>query len=265
MRVFAHRGASAAYAEHTRAAFSHALSVGVDGVETDVHLSADGHLVCWHDATLDRTSSGRGPVRAHRLSELRALDVHTWKNPSLPAGYGRPQEQLVTLDELTAMMIDSGRTVELAVEMKHASSMSGALEDAVLEWLRRWGWDARTCLLAPEGKRSRVSVSVMSFSRDSLRRVASLVPASMLCPLFEADDRDAVQIGTSTRGGAAGLLGPSVQWLFHHGSVLRSWTQAGRIVRMWTVLTDDELNQARTLGVQQVTVNDPEWALQRLS
>lgn len=97
VKIFAHRGASAHYAEHTRAAFAHALAIGADGIETDIQLSADGHLVCWHDSTLDRIFSGHGPVRAHRLADLQKLDVHSWKatrHPTavlpLPTAYGPP-------------------------------------------------------------------------------------------------------------------------------------------------------------------------------
>lgn len=168
MKVFAHRGASAAYAEHTRAAFAHALALGVAGIETDVQLSADGHLMCWHDATLDRTSSGTGPVRDYCLAELRGLDVHSWKSldgatPLMaPAVFGCAEDQLVTLDQLTRMMLEADRELELAVEMKIVSPSDGAIEAAVLNWLRRWGWDAATGRLCPNGQASLVNVSVMS-------------------------------------------------------------------------------------------------------
>ena len=70
--VFAHRGASAAFAEHTRAAYLQALADGADGVECDLHLTRDQHLVLLHDANLDRTSDGTGPVAERTLRELRA-------------------------------------------------------------------------------------------------------------------------------------------------------------------------------------------------
>lgn len=258
MKVFAHRGASSDYAEHTRAAFAHALALGVDGIETDVQLSADGHLICWHDSTLDRTSSGTGPVRAHRLTELRKLDVHSWKrsglpNPAqLPSAYNSPEGQLVTLDQLAQMMLDAGYEVELAVEMKIDPCSDGAIEDAVLEWLQRWEWNAATGTLMPNGHPTEVSVSIMSFSSDALRRVACLIPPSRLCALFDEDSEDFVD---------AELVGPSVRWLADAGS-LHTWIRAGLMVRMWAVETDSQLHAARRLGVQQVTVNDPSWALQ---
>src|SRR5919202_16066 len=54
--VFAHRGSSAALPEHTLAAYVRALDEGSDGLECDVRLTRDGHLVCVHDRRLDRTS-----------------------------------------------------------------------------------------------------------------------------------------------------------------------------------------------------------------
>src|SRR5699024_2961200 len=145
------------------------MALGVDGIGTDVQLAADGQLVCWPAATLNRTSSGAGPVHAHRLGDLRKLDVHSWKTPGasglshLPSAYTSAEGQLVTLDQLTQMMVDAGHPVELAVEMKIGACRDGAIEGAVLEWLQRWGWNAATGTLMPHGRRTGVSVSVMSF------------------------------------------------------------------------------------------------------
>lgn len=75
--VVAHRGASAERPEHTLAAYELALQEGADGVECDVRLTRDGHLVCVHDRTVDRTSSGTGLVSELTLDELKALDFGT--------------------------------------------------------------------------------------------------------------------------------------------------------------------------------------------
>ncbi|WP_029629244.1 glycerophosphodiester phosphodiesterase [Yaniella halotolerans] len=257
MKIFAHRGASAQYAEHTRAAFAHALATGVDGIETDVQLSADGHLICWHDATLDRTSSGTGPVRDHRLADLRQLDVTSWKTAQssnrdeLKASVTSPEGQLVTLDQLTQMMIAAQYPVELALEMKIGACAAGVIEEAVWEWLQRWGWNAETGTLMPQGRPTEVSVSIMSFSNEALRRVARAVPSTRLCQLIDSHDVDI---------NATGMIGPSVDWLTDHGA-LDAWNQTDRVVRMWTVETNEQLTAARRMGVRQITVNDPAWAL----
>ena len=69
--VVAHRGASDVSPEHTLAAYSRAVESGADGLECDVRLTADGHLVCVHDRRIDRTSNGRGVLSTMSLEELR--------------------------------------------------------------------------------------------------------------------------------------------------------------------------------------------------
>jgi glycerophosphoryl diester phosphodiesterase len=74
-QVFAHRGGSALRPENTFAAFDHGLSLGADGLELDVHLSHDNVVVVHHDATLDRTTNGTGPIAARSAAELATLDA----------------------------------------------------------------------------------------------------------------------------------------------------------------------------------------------
>ena len=73
--IFAHRGASAHAPENTLAAFELALAQGADAIELDVKLSADGHVVVIHDATVDRTTDRQGRVKDISLAELRSLDA----------------------------------------------------------------------------------------------------------------------------------------------------------------------------------------------
>lgn len=74
-QVFAHRGGAALRPENTLVAFDHGLSLGADGLEFDVRLSRDGIVMVHHDATLDRTTSGRGPLAAFTADELGRLDA----------------------------------------------------------------------------------------------------------------------------------------------------------------------------------------------
>jgi glycerophosphoryl diester phosphodiesterase len=74
--VMAHRGNSAEVPENTRPAFDDAAKLdGVDVIETDVHLTKDGHLVFFHDPVVDRTTNGRGKIKDKSLAELKALDA----------------------------------------------------------------------------------------------------------------------------------------------------------------------------------------------
>ena len=74
--VYAHRGASEAFAEHTRAAYLQAIADGADGVECDIHLTRDQHAVLLHDANLDRTSDGTRPV-----ADRTSTSSGNWTSP----------------------------------------------------------------------------------------------------------------------------------------------------------------------------------------
>ena len=75
----AHRGNRVACPENTLAAFRRALDDGADIIETDLHVTADGEFVCIHDATVDRTTDGRGPVAGMTLGHVAS------KRPRLSA------------------------------------------------------------------------------------------------------------------------------------------------------------------------------------
>ncbi len=77
----AHRGGALEAPENTLTAFEHALQAGADAIEMDVWLTSDGHLVTIHDATVDRTTNGRGRVDQMTLEQLQALDAAWNWNP----------------------------------------------------------------------------------------------------------------------------------------------------------------------------------------
>ncbi len=74
-RVVAHRGDSHAFPENTLEAFISASNMGIDVIETDVHLTKDGEVVIWHDDSLERNTDGSGLVEHFTLSELKKLDA----------------------------------------------------------------------------------------------------------------------------------------------------------------------------------------------
>lgn len=73
--AIAHRGSRLLWPENTMEAFSGAVSLGYRHLETDLHLTADDVLVCFHDHTLDRTTDGSGPVSELTLDQLSGLDA----------------------------------------------------------------------------------------------------------------------------------------------------------------------------------------------
>ena len=73
--AFGHRGSARLWPENTLRAFRGAVAAGAPALEMDLRATADGEVVVCHDATLDRTTDGSGPLAAHTLAEVRRLDA----------------------------------------------------------------------------------------------------------------------------------------------------------------------------------------------
>ena len=114
-RVVAHRGDSEFYPENTLEAFISARDIGVDVIETDVHLTRDGKIVIWHDPTLERNTNGKGTIESHTLSELKALDAgYTFtEDGGKTYPFRGKGVQLATLDEALKALPDTRVNIDL--------------------------------------------------------------------------------------------------------------------------------------------------------
>jgi glycerophosphoryl diester phosphodiesterase len=124
--VIGHRGASADAPENTIAAFELALEQGADGIELDVHLSADEHPVVIHDFTLERTTDGAGPVSGHRVRELKRLDAGGWRDRRFRG------QRVQTLQEVLERFRDRAR---FWIELKGGSALYPGIEDRVVSMI----------------------------------------------------------------------------------------------------------------------------------
>ena len=102
MIIIGHRGAAALEPENTLLSIKRAMDIGVDAVEIDIHLSKDKELIVIHDATVDRTTNGKGPVSSYTVQEIKRLD----------AGKG---EAIPTLQEVIDLV---DKRVMLIIELK---------------------------------------------------------------------------------------------------------------------------------------------------
>jgi glycerophosphoryl diester phosphodiesterase len=107
--IVGHRGAAARAPENTAAGLLAGLSAGADQIEVDVGLTRDGRPVLLHDTTLDRTTSGRGPLRAMNFKPVEALDAGSWFSPRFA---GEPP---IDLDDALAIVRPR---IPLIVEIK---------------------------------------------------------------------------------------------------------------------------------------------------
>jgi glycerophosphoryl diester phosphodiesterase len=139
-RKFAHRGASGTHPENTMEAFRTGLELGAEGFELDVHRSADGHIVVFHDDALGRTTDGTGAIHERSLAELKRLDAGFRFSPD--GGRSFPFRgsgiQIPTLREILDAF-----PVPIIIEIKQESP---PLEEDLARLLRETGAGER-CLL----------------------------------------------------------------------------------------------------------------------
>ena len=123
-KVWAHRGASGYRPENTMEAFELAIRQGADGIELDVHTSADGQLIVIHDETVDRVTDGNGLVGEKTLKALKKLKVSTSAEPE---GIYR----IPTLQEVLDLMHTTDMMVN--IELKNSICFYPGLEEQVLK------------------------------------------------------------------------------------------------------------------------------------
>ena len=257
-RVLAHRGASDAVAEHTLAAYTTAIDEGADGLEADVRLTADGHLVCVHDRKVDRTSNGHGALSTLELTQLRELDFGSWKNRNLDAE--RPDQldaenyEVLTLERLLQLVVDTPRTLELAIETKHPTRYAGLVERRLVETLGRFG-------LTGAPKEDGPRICVMSFSEVALRRARRLAPD---LPLVLLMDRVPVAYRRGTLPRGVGIAGPSIDVLRDHPRYVAKVRRQEHALYVWTVDEPTDVELALSLDVDVIITNRPREVMRQV-
>jgi glycerophosphoryl diester phosphodiesterase len=122
--AFAHRGGAEDYPENTMLAFNAAVGMGYRYIETDVHITADGHLLAFHDDRLDRVCDGEGLIQALPWSAVKSARV---------AG----SEPIVELPEL----LETFSETRFNLDIKHWAALEPCLD--LLDRMRCWD---RVCI-----------------------------------------------------------------------------------------------------------------------
>jgi glycerophosphoryl diester phosphodiesterase len=277
--VVAHRGSSFDVAEHTLAAYVAAIESGADALECDVRLTRDGHLVCVHDRTVNRTSSGRGVVSEFDLAGLRALDFSSWRS-DLPtsadellgdtpylAGVAPDRVSahggVLTLEMLLGLVHDASREIRLLIETKHPTRYGGLVEKELVDMLARFGWagapPSAPSLRLPADLDNRVFV--MSFAPLALRRVklqAPEVPTVLLLDRLLPVRREGLLPGWIP------VAGPGLHVLRSDPGYVERAHERGHRVFVWTVDEPDDVRYVLGLGVDTVITNRPAEVLGRI-
>jgi glycerophosphoryl diester phosphodiesterase len=157
----AHRGGAALAPENTLAAFQQARQWPIDAIELDVQMSRDGHLVVFHDHTVERLTEGRGNILDLDLADLQALDAAA----HFPGGWPQTQRIPLLCDVLQGAQ---GAGLQVHIEIKQGERAgvpvrSPGIAEAVVQEVRTAGMLRQ--------------VLVISFDWDVLSHVKALEPA----------------------------------------------------------------------------------------
>lgn len=236
----AHRGGAALWPENSLLAFRNALALGADFLELDVHLSRDGEVMVIHDATLDRTTDGSGPVREHTAAELRALH--------LKDGGGAPTaEPVPTLDEVVALAAAGQRQMLLEIKTDDRKRRYPGIEEKVMAVLDRHRFTSFTI--------------VMAFERETWRRVREIRPDARAGALYSARALPAAAIEPelqALRQAGIGFVGLDQRLVT--ADVARQARLAGLTLGVWTVNERDAIERFIGQGVGVVITDRPDLA-----
>jgi len=181
MIIIGHRGAAALEPENTLLSIKRAIDIGVDAIEIDVHLSKDKELVVIHDATVDRTTNGTGPVSGYSVQEIKRLD----------AGKG---EAIPTLQEVIDLI---DKRVMLIIELKEEGT-----EGSVVDLLGRNNLFDKSCVISfwhrlvktVKAMDSRIRTGVLLVGSPVDACVATRASADALVMKYTFVDRELVEM-----------------------------------------------------------------------
>jgi glycerophosphoryl diester phosphodiesterase len=258
--VIAHRGASDEEPEHTLRAYRKAFAHGADGVECDVRLTADHHLVCVHDRRVERTSDGEGVVSALELATLEEFDWASWKLSDQPGDTESPESDperghILTLRRLLDTLVGTGQEVVTLIETKHPTRHGKDVENTLVQVLRMFDLDGGD-------QPGRPHVRLMSFSNRALQRAHKLAPALPLVYLVDATIPALTWDGILPKGVRA--VGLDVRML-RRPKVVRAFQRRGHEVYVWTVDKDEDVDRCLELGVDVIITNRPGEVLRQVA
>jgi glycerophosphoryl diester phosphodiesterase len=234
--VMAHRGDLVHCPENTPASFRKAIDDGTDLIETDVHVTADGHFVCIHDETVDRTTDGSGAVRDMSLEDVKGLS----------ASCGRREftgERVPTLQEVFDLL---PADMVIALELKTDDFLDPEIADRLVAEIEVAGRQERTVILSFEANR------VLAVRRQALA-AGMRIPAGTIS-LTQVVPRGGVEL--TGPAWPLLLLNPFYVWWAHRKGLRVCPLDPSPDGRLWlyrwlgcdAVLTDDPGATLRCLG-----------------
>ncbi len=229
--------------ENTLAAFENALKLGVDMVETDVHLSKDGEIIIMHDPNVATTTNGAGQISDLTLAELKKLNAAA-KN----AKGGVTQQEIPTL----AQVLDTVKTksgIQIEIKLKAGGARYPGIEKKVIDQVNALGMTDK--------------VIIISFDFPTLKEVKQIDPRIQTGAIVDARwfstrtmlSPDQVVAEIIDTSGADFFLPTSTTVT---EALVRAVHARGLKIGTWTVNTAGEMSRLAGWGVDGITTNNPD-------
>jgi glycerophosphoryl diester phosphodiesterase len=241
----AHRGGSHLAPENTLAAFRNALTLPIDAIECDVHMSRDGHAIVFHDYTVDKLTDGHGNILDLDFAYLRSLNAAA----HIPSGWPELQ-QIPTLREV----LDLARGhVQVYIEIKPSKRD---------DQYGRYPYIVETVVEEVRGADMLDQVLMISFDWTVLPHIKAIEPALPTGALVSEDVwntgqdhafdilmSQAITLGCNWINMDSGLFTPTMPTIAH---------QHGFKFGVWTINIPGELQRLAALGVDSFTSDRPD-------
>ncbi len=212
-----HRGANGYEPENTLISFDKAIEMGADGIELDVHLSVDGHLVVIHDETVDRTTNGNGIVNKMTLAEIKAIRINE-------------KFEIPTLQEVLDLV---NRRCFVNIELKNGETAEKVVQ-LIEEYISAKNWNHAHFI-------------VSSFDWNALQQVRLLNDAIRIGVLTETDLNLAISFARFMKAEA---LHPDFQLITKEA--VATLKQKGILVFPWTVNDPIDIQKIKDFGVDGI-------------
>jgi glycerophosphoryl diester phosphodiesterase len=219
----AHRGAKAYQPENTLQAFQKALDLHADGIELDVHMSADAHIIVMHDETIDKMTNGKGGINTYTLSELKSF---------LIAG----EHQIPTLDEVFDLV---DKKCFINVELKNADTSKNVVS-LIEKYIAEKDWEYEHFIIS-------------SFDWNALKEVQNLNPNIPIGVLTEENVDAALAFAGTIKAKA---IHPDFQ-LLNKEKVLQI-QEKGFLVFPWTVNSEEDIQKVKSYQVNGIISDNPD-------
>ena len=228
MLIYAHRGASADFPEHTLAAYEGAVAQGADGFECDLRLTKDGVPVLWHNASALERAGNPGLIAEMTFREL-----------------SRAYPTVMQLEEFLLFAVANEKSVLL--ESKHPVISGNRIEEVIV------------ATMGKVKNIEQINLNVMSFSWfaiEKMRRIDSTIATTFL--LHERTPWRLAKLSS------AKAIGPGIEQLRAQPILAQKVKDLGRSLNVWTVDHPSEIQLCQKLGVDILITNKPAQAREAL-